>query len=95
MSDGQFRQAGQSDSRKGSAGDHDIAGDPIELVVSGFEVGAKNERWQPSDAFADVAQAWIGGADAGNKGPAAHNLFVNQEGAKRVFGIPAGLGRNH
>ena len=95
MNDVQLRQAGQSHSRKGSAGDNDVAGDAGELVVSGFEIGAANERWQFDHASADAAQAWAGVDDQGGAGPATNELLVNEEGAAGVYGIPAGIGGDH
>jgi hypothetical protein len=95
MSDGEFRQAGQSDSREGSAGDHDLAGDADELVVSRFEIGVENERRQFDHAFADATQAGVGGDDEGGADPAADDIFVNEERANRICRLPAGLGRDH
>ena len=95
MSDVGIRQAGQSDSRKGSARDHDIAGDTGELAVSGFEIGAGDERRKLDHSSANAAQAGIGGDDERGSGPAADELFVNQERAESVWGLSAGIRRDH
>ena len=92
MSNVEFRQAGQSDSRKGSAGDHDLAGDAGELVVSGFKNGAADERREFDHASEDLAQAGAGSDDEGGAGPAANDLFVNQKGANGIYELPAGIG---
>ena len=95
MSDVGFRQAGQIDSRKGSAGDHDIAGYASELVLSGFEIRAADERWKLDHASANAAQARAGGDDEGSAGPPANDVFVNQKGTGGVHGLPEGIGGNN
>ena len=95
MSDAEFRQAGQSDSRKGSAGDHDIAGDAGQLVVPGFEDGAADERRQLDHAFADAASARAGSDDEGGAGSAADELLLDEEGANGIWRLPEGVGGDH
>ena len=95
MSDAGIRQARQSDSRKGSLGNHDLTGDAGELVVSRFEIRAGDERREFDHAFADAAQSRVRGYDQGSAGPAADDVFADEEGAGCVHGIPGGIGENH
>jgi hypothetical protein len=87
MNNAEFRKARQSDPRKGTPRDHDAVGDPSELVISGFEDGTRDERWQFNYALANSAQAWAGGADEGGAEPAADELFADDEGAGGVQGL--------
>ena len=95
MSDAGIRQARQSHSREGTAGDHDVAGDAGKLAVSGFEDGARDERREFDHALADPAQGGTGGDDQGSAKPAADELLVNQKGEKSVRRISAGIRRDH
>jgi len=95
MSDARIRQAGQSDSREGSAGDHDVAGNASELVISGFKVGAWDERRQSDHALTDVAQGGVCGDDERSPGPAADELFADEERSGSVRRLPGGIGKDH
>jgi len=87
MNNAEFRQARQSDPRKGAAGDHDAISDPGELAISGFKNGIGDERWQFDHAFAHPAQAGSGGDDQGGAGSAADQLFSDGERADGVSGL--------
>ena len=95
MSDAGIRQARQSDSRKGSPGNHDVTGDAGELVVSRFKVRARDERREFDHAFANAAQTGVSGDDQGSEEPSANELFADEKGAGRVHGISGGIGENN
>ena len=95
MSDAGIRQARQSDSRKGSPGNHDVTGDAGELVVSRFKVRARDERREFDHAFANAAQSGVCSDDEGSAGPAADDVFADEKGTGRVHGIPGGIGENN
>jgi len=95
MSDAGIRQARQSDSRKGSPGNHDVTGDAGQLVISGFEIGAGDERRQFDHPFADAAQGGVRGHDERGTGPAADELFTDEERAGSVRGVSGGIGADH
>ena len=92
MNNAEFRQARQSDPRKGAAGDHDAISDPGELAISGFKNGIGDERWQFDHPFAHPAQAGSGGYDQGSARTAADELFVDGERADGVSGLFEGAG---
>ena len=91
MSDAGIRQARQSDSRKGSPGNHDVTGDAGELVVSRFKVRARDERREFDHAFANAAQSGVCVDDERSTGSAADDLFADEKGAGRVHGISGGI----
>ena len=92
MNNAEFRQARQSDPRKGAARDHDAISDPGQLAISGFENGIGDERWQFDNPFAHSAQAGSGGDDQGGARSAADQLFVDGERADGVSGLFEGTG---
>ena len=92
MNNAEFRQARQSDPRKGAAGDHDAISDPGELAISGFKNGIGDERWQFDHPFAHPAQAGSGGHDQGSARSAADELFVDSERADGVSRLFEGTG---
>ena len=92
MNNAGLQQTRQSDPRKGSPFDHDLAGNTDELVVSGSEGRAEHERWQSRHASADVTQAGFGGGDEGDSGSPANELCVDGERACRLSGVSAGAG---
>jgi hypothetical protein len=95
MNNAEFRRPRQSDPRERAARDHDIAGDPGELAIPGFENGIKDERRQFNHAFADAAQARSGSRDQGSAHPAADELFADGERAKGISKLFKGAGGDH
>jgi hypothetical protein len=92
MNNAGLRQARQSDPRKRKARDHDAAGHASQLAVSGFKDGIRDERWQFDHAYADAAQARVGGDDERGTGTAADELFTDGERAGGLQRLPGGAG---
>ena len=88
MSDVRFREARQDHPRKVATGHHGVAGIAPELVVSGIEGRIADERRQPGNAYADLAQTRTRLRDQGDARPAANELRLDGEGAD-------GLSRSH
>src|SRR5215831_9332258 len=86
MSDVRIREVRQDDPREVAAGDHGIVSLAPALVISGTKSGAADERWEFSDAYADVAQAGVGIGDERDAGATADDVCIDGERAGGISG---------
>src|SRR5206468_5600939 len=83
-----FREARQNHPRKVAAGHHGIAGLASQLVVSSVESRIADERREPGDAYAHLAQTRTYLRHQRDARPAANELRLNRQRAN-------GLSRSH